>query len=81
MADDKHTTASPEIRRDGEINAAEEHVELAYDDLKKDHKNYERVDAEVAKYASAIAIDISPEENSRLKRLVDKRVLSIMVFA
>jgi MFS family permease len=27
-----------------------------------------------------IAVDISPEENSRLKRLVDRRVLSIMIF-
>ncbi|KAF4625772.1 hypothetical protein G7Y89_g12391 [Cudoniella acicularis] len=56
------------------------HLELGENDLKKDHMNYDRIDQEVAKYASDVAIDISPEENSRLKRMIDKRVLSIMVF-
>jgi len=46
----------------------------------KDHADYERMDAEVAKYASDTAIDISPEESKRLRRLIDKRVLSIMIF-
>lgn len=46
----------------------------------KDHMNYNRVDAELAKYANAVAVDISPEENARLKRLVDRRVLPIMIF-
>lgn len=50
------------------------------DDLKKDHMNFDRVDKEVAQYASEVAIDISPEVNARLKRRIDKRVLSIMVF-
>jgi hypothetical protein len=27
-----------------------------------------------------VAIDISPEDNKRLKRNIDKRVLSIMIF-
>lgn len=35
---------------------------------------------EVAKYASATAIAISPAENRRLKMLIDKRVLTIMVL-
>ena len=65
-------TSDPEI-------APAQHIEID-DDLKKDHMNYDRVDKEVAKYASDVAIDISPEENSRLKRKVDKRVLSIMIF-
>lgn len=42
--------------------------------------NYDRVDEDVAKYASATAINISPEENSRLKRQIDKRVLAVMIF-
>jgi hypothetical protein len=50
------------------------------DGLPKDHMDFNRVDKEVAKYASDVAIDISPEENSRLKRKIDKRVLSIMIF-
>jgi hypothetical protein len=74
------------------------HIEMGGDELKTDHVDYNRIDAEVAKvrrefipcssavankaqqYASDVAIHISPEENSRLKRLIDKRVLSIMVF-
>lgn len=57
------------------------HVENEDDDgLQKDHMDFNRVDKEVAKYASDVAVDISPEENSRLKRKIDKRVLSIMIF-
>jgi hypothetical protein len=46
----------------------------------KDHMNYNRVDAELAKYANAVAVDISSEENARLKKLIDRRVLPIMIF-
>jgi len=85
MADEKVAVSSPEVQHDDEKRnspdiAPMEHVELGYEDLSKDHMNWDRVDSEVAKYANDVAIDISPEENSRLKRLVDKRVLSIMVF-
>lgn len=38
-----------------------------------------RVDPEVAKYASAAAVDIDSETNKRLKRLIDKRVLLVMM--
>lgn len=85
MADHKITHSAPEIegletdKIDPEIASAR-HLEDEDGDLKKDHMDYDRVDREVAKYASAVAIDISPEENSRLKRLVDRRVLSIMIF-
>ncbi|KAF2477312.1 MFS transporter [Lindgomyces ingoldianus] len=48
--------------------------------FEKDHMNYDRVDQELAKYAHATRIEISPEENKRLKRMIDKRVLPIMVF-
>lgn len=70
--DEKKTSHDVEI-------AAARHVEYG-DDLKKDHMNYDRVDKEVAKYASEVAIDISPEENKRLKTLIDRRVLGIMIF-
>jgi len=89
MADDKVVHSSPEIdygydsksKRPHDI-APMEHVEVVGDDdgIKKDYMDYGRVDEEVAKYASEVAISISPEENSRLKRMVDRRVLSIMVF-
>lgn len=70
--DEKKKNMDPEI-------APAEHFEND-DDLKKGYMNYDRVDKEVAKYASDIAIDISPEENTRLRKLVDKRILVIMIF-
>lgn len=55
---------------------------LSAEDGKVDHVNYDRIDAEVAKYAeaNAEAVHISEEENKRLKRLIDRRVLPVMVF-
>lgn len=54
---------------------------LSGDTEKIDHVNYDRIDAEVAKYAeaNADAIHISEEEDKRLKRLIDRRVLPIMI--
>lgn len=49
------------------------------DDLSKDGQHYERIDAEVAKYTSGAQIDISDAESKRLRRMIDKRVLTIMV--
>ncbi|EPS43147.1 hypothetical protein H072_2914 [Dactylellina haptotyla CBS 200.50] len=47
----------------------------------KDHLDFERVDKEIAKYADpSRVVEISPEENKRLKRMIDKRVLAVMVF-
>ncbi|KAF2166292.1 hypothetical protein M409DRAFT_66760 [Zasmidium cellare ATCC 36951] len=63
------------------MDAAEiERVMTPDDDLKKDKQDYGRIDAEVAKYTEGHAITISDAENSRLKKLIDKRVLTIMVF-
>ena len=58
------------------------HVErvTSTSDLENEHMNYERVDKELAKYAQATAIEISPEENKRLKQMIDRRILTIMVF-
>lgn len=53
---------------------------LSSDDIRKDHMNYDRVDGELAKYASDAKLEVSPEDNKRLKRQIDKRVLSIMIF-
>lgn len=76
--------ASPTVVHDSsndkkDINQVER--VLSMDDEKVDHVNYDRIDDEVAKYANATSdIVITEEENRRLKRLVDKRVLPIMVF-
>ncbi|KAL1873991.1 hypothetical protein VTK73DRAFT_642 [Phialemonium thermophilum] len=46
---------------------------------KADRPNFDRIDKEVAKYVSEARIDISPEENVRLRRLIDRRVLVVMI--
>ncbi|RWA11118.1 hypothetical protein EKO27_g3982 [Xylaria grammica] len=48
-------------------------------ELKGDHTHLDRVDKEIAKYASQARIDITPEENVRLRRLIDRRVLVVMI--
>lgn len=53
---------------------------MSAEGLEKDYMNYDRVDKELAKYVNAARIDISEAENKRLKRLIDKRVLPIMIF-
>ncbi|KAF6807902.1 allantoate permease [Colletotrichum plurivorum] len=46
----------------------------------KQQTNYDLVDREVAQYASEAIVEIDEATNKRLKRMVDKRVLSVMVF-
>ncbi|KAK3312327.1 major facilitator superfamily domain-containing protein [Apodospora peruviana] len=46
---------------------------------KIDRQNYDRVDKEVAKYASDVAIEIPPEKNDQLRKMIDRRVLWIMI--
>ncbi len=48
-------------------------------ELQKDFGDYDRIDKDVAKYASAVRVEISEAENKRLRRLIDRRVLAIMV--
>ncbi|KAF6811879.1 allantoate permease [Colletotrichum sojae] len=74
--------SSPDIHHDGDEKGDAAQVErtLSGADAKGDHVNYDRVDNEIAKYADATGnIVISEEENKRLKRLIDRRVLPIMV--
>ncbi|KAH7400361.1 major facilitator superfamily domain-containing protein [Cadophora sp. MPI-SDFR-AT-0126] len=84
MADSKIST-SPEIHHGHsheQIGSDPEKVLSAVEmeDVKGDHMDYNRVDKEVQKYVSDVAIEISPEENSRLKKLIDRRVLPIMII-
>jgi hypothetical protein len=68
MANDKVTeiTDVPEVVED--------------ETLRKDHVNYDLIDKEVAQYASETIVEIDEETNKRLKRLIDKRVLFVMIF-
>lgn len=92
MADTKEhgvTTEKPMVAEQREHSSKDnsyydttnvERVMSPADDMQKDHTNYDRVDAEVAKYAGQHGVEISEEEDKRLKKLINKRVLAIMVF-
>lgn len=58
-----------------------ERARSAADDIeeKGERANYDKVDSEVAKYSSSARIEISPEEDTRLRRMIDKRVLVVMI--
>ena len=45
----------------------------------KGHTNYDLVDKEVAQYASEAIVEIDNETNKRLKKLINKRILLVMV--
>ncbi|KZL71744.1 major facilitator superfamily transporter, partial [Colletotrichum incanum] len=45
----------------------------------KQRTNYDKVDNEVAMYAGETIVQINEETNKRLKRTIDKRILSVMV--
>jgi hypothetical protein len=78
--DGVHTT--PEVHHpDDKKDISQVERVLSVGDEKGDHANFERIDAEVAKYADAtVQVHISEEENKRLKRMIDRRVLPIMVI-
>jgi hypothetical protein len=50
------------------------------DEPLKPRNNHERIDPEVAKYATSDGIAVSDSDSKRLKRMIDKRVLTVMVF-
>ncbi|RYP68866.1 hypothetical protein DL771_006405 [Monosporascus sp. 5C6A] len=66
--------------------AENEHARpLSVDDAEEARKaegrmNYDKMDKELAKYAGDVRIDFTPEENIRLRKLIDKRVLVVMIL-
>lgn len=58
------------------------HVErvMSREEDLKDHMDLNRVDSEVAKYTSNVREDVSEEESARLLKLIDRRVLVIMIL-
>ncbi|KAJ5643010.1 uncharacterized protein N7484_005517 [Penicillium longicatenatum] len=50
------------------------------DEPQKNHTDYSQVDKEIAKYATDGAIEIDEATNKRLKKMIDKRVLVVMMF-
>ncbi|KAM5344249.1 hypothetical protein ACJ41O_012786 [Fusarium nematophilum] len=57
----------------------EQRASVAEDADKGPQTQYHKIDSEVAKYAGGEAIHISPEENIRLRKMIDKRVLLVMI--
>lgn len=50
------------------------------EDLEKPAQHSGRVDKELAQYVSDVRINISPERSAELRKMIDKRVLAIMIF-
>jgi hypothetical protein len=46
----------------------------------KDHTDFTQVDGEVAKYTSEVRVVIDAATNKRLRKLIDRRVLAVMIF-
>lgn len=58
------------------------HIErtLTTDDaIEKDNVNYDRVDKELAHYTSGARVEIDAATNNRLRKLIDRRILVVMV--
>jgi hypothetical protein len=69
-----------EIRKSFQSARKSHDLEPHVDELEKPgHANYDKVDKEVAQYAGEGAIEISPEEDTRLRRMIDRRVLVVMI--
>lgn len=64
---------------DDDIHKTERVLTTEELEFAKDHPDYGKIDKEVAKYASDVRIDISPEKNAELRRMIDKRVLTVMI--
>ncbi|KAH6885217.1 major facilitator superfamily domain-containing protein [Thelonectria olida] len=73
--------ASPETNKEVRPNEIERtSVERISTELEKPTQHSERVDKELAAYASDVRIEISPERNIELRKKIDKRVLLVMIL-
>lgn len=61
-----------------EVSEAHEAAEATAD--LKQRTNYDLVDHEVARYAGDAVVEIDEHTNKRLKKMIDKRILSVMMF-
>jgi hypothetical protein len=68
-----HEQALKDVKRDRSVNTLE-HVP------RRSIENPSRIDPEVARYASNVKVQISKEENKRLRKMIDVRILTVMVF-
>ncbi|TKA24208.1 hypothetical protein B0A50_05972 [Salinomyces thailandicus] len=67
--------------RDAKVATDAAQIErIASPDDFKNGADYGRIDPEVAKYTTGERVEISEAESRRLRRLIDRRVLPIMIF-
>lgn len=59
--------------------AIEEAAAFHDETTQKNRTNHDLVDREVAKYATDTAIEVDEATSKRLKRMIDKRVLVVMM--
>ncbi|GAB1310665.1 Thiamine pathway transporter THI73 [Madurella fahalii] len=77
VADHARAVGDQKMERDHDVVEAERAQSAEFD--KSAMQNYDKMDKEVAKYVSDGRIEISEEENNRLRRLIDKRILVMMI--
>jgi len=73
------TVPAGDLKMKSEMSEVERVLSPDDHDLSKDHQNYDRIDTEVAKYATDEYVEVSDAESRRLRKMIDKRVLFIMV--
>lgn len=77
---DKGDDAPEKIETAAEARSSKEQLEHVVSvDMAKDRMNYDRVDDEVAEYAGNARIEIDEQTDTRLRRMIHKRVLVIMI--
>lgn len=82
-------TQTPEVHYDGHKKSSDRAADAEKIQLEqmetggyvgKDHTDFSQVDGEVAKYTSEVRVIIDEGTNKRLRKLIDRRVLAIMIF-
>jgi hypothetical protein len=80
---------SPEISHDNQKRSSDKVVDTEKVEIErmetggfigKDHTDFTQVDGEVAKYTSEVRVVIDAATNKRLRKLIDRRVLAVMIF-
>jgi hypothetical protein len=80
---------SPEISHDNQKRSSDKAVDTEKVEIErmetggyigKDHTDFTQVDGEVAKYTSEVRVVIDAATNKRLRKLIDRRVLAVMIF-
>jgi hypothetical protein len=86
MAGSPEISGTPQKTDQQRVEKADETDDVQIQQMKsgglggKNHRDFDRVEGEVAKYASDVKVVIDAATNSRLRRLIDRRVLAIMIF-